>query len=101
MGLLLALMETTAVITSAARQVGSPRSFFMAEAVSSTAIIRASPARTSLPFPLSFVSSTSHSMLLRSSSRNKRRMTRKVTRIESSDGTPKSASHVPSGGIPV
>jgi hypothetical protein len=28
-------------------------------------------------------------------------MTRKVTRIENTDGTPKSASHVPSGGIPI
>ena len=95
------LVETTAVISSAAKHVGKPRSFFIAEAVSRTAIISASPASTSLPFPLSFASSTSHSILSQSSSRNRIRSTANVTTIDSSDGTPKSASHRPSGGIPL
>src|SRR6201996_8354433 len=100
-GLLFALIETTAVITSAARHVGSPKSFLSAEAVRSTAIIRARPARTSLPFALSSTSSTSQSILLQRSSRNRKRRTKKIATIESRDGTQKSASHVPSGGIPV
>src|ERR1700761_6420620 len=100
-GLLLEVMETTAVITTAARHVGSPRSFFIAEAASSTAIISASPASTSLPLLLSFTSSTSHSMLLERSSRKRIRMTTYVATIDSSDGTPKSAIQRASGGIPV
>ena len=42
-GLLRALMQTTAVIASAARQVGNPRSRSRAEAVNRTATMEAMP----------------------------------------------------------
>ena len=49
-GLLRALMQTTAVIASAARQVGSPRSRSRAEAVNRTATMETMPPSTILPF---------------------------------------------------
>ena len=52
-GLLCALIETTAVIARAARQVGRPRSLFKAEAVNKHSDHQGQPAKNHLPLPVS------------------------------------------------
>src|ERR1700761_5614901 len=99
-GLVLALHEAMAVTARAARQVGRPRSLFMAEAARRVTTTKPRPQTTTFPAAVSGTGGAGLEIGALISFRKNTRRTANVARMERMEGTRKAASQWLSGGIP-